>query len=219
MVLTYLAHACFKLEVAGKICIFDPYKYRCFNGALGYEKIDERPDIVLVSHQHDDHNGTFELKGDFKVIDAQGDYEIDSIVIRGISSFHDNDLGRQRGRNIVFIVSDGKISVAHLGDQGCIDSNLISELAGVDVVLIPVGGTYTLGPKEATEFINLLKEPKLIIPMHYKTDKLGFPIRPVEDFLKLNSDKKQKELGSAVLDLDQILPVEGKQIVVMEHTK
>lgn len=214
MKLTYIAHACFKLETGGLRIIFDPYKAGAFGGAVGYRPVNEEADVVLTSHSHEDHNAVSEVKGSPRVINQPEKYNIDGIEITGIKSFHDPNLGRERGENIVFVVKSENISLAHLGDQGFIDDNLIKELSNVDVLLIPIGGTYTLSPSEATEFINKL-ENKLIIPMHYKTKKLDFPIKPLSDFIPLNQDKRLIETRTSVVDLSSYLPVKGNTILIL----
>ncbi len=219
MKLTYMAHACFLLEVNGLQIVFDPYKYHSFSGAVGYDKLNVSADIVLLSHHHDDHAGIEEISGQFDVIDSEGEWEYDGMKIKGVLSYHDPENGKLRGKNTVFIVSTETCSVAHLGDQGVVDANVINELSNVDLVMVPVGGTYTLGPKEACEFITQLKAPKTIVPMHYKTPKLGFPIKGVDEFLTVCSSIPSIEVGSSQVQVEDILEQENKKIVVMKMAK
>ncbi len=214
MKLTYIAHACFKLEIGELKIVFDPYRSGAFGGAVGYRPVDEEADVVLTSHGHEDHNAVSEVKGNPRVITQPGKYDINGVEITGIKSYHDPNLGRERGENIVFVVKSGNISLAHLGDQGFIDETLTKQLSSVDVLLIPIGGTYTLSPHEATEFVNRLKN-KLIIPMHYKTEKLGFPIKPLSDFIALNQDKEIIEINASVVELSSYLPVKENTILVL----
>ena len=218
MKLTYLAHACFLLEANGKKVVFDPYKWRAFEGAVGYDRVNVSADVVLLSHHHDDHAGVEEVRGDFQVFDTPGEYEVDGLKIKGIASHHDPEGGRLRGSNVVFVVSDGSRSVAHLGDQGWVDPKLIRELAQVDVVLLPIGGTYTIGPREAMEFVRQLPVPKVFVPMHYKTPKLGFPIKTLDDFLSLVEGIEVVRAGKSELDLSS-LAISGKRIVVLEMAR
>ena len=97
MKLTYIAHACFKLEIDGLSIIFDPYKTGAFDGAVGYKPIEDKADVVFTSHSHEDHNAVFEVKGSPRLINQPGKYEINGIEIEGIRSFHDPAQGRERG--------------------------------------------------------------------------------------------------------------------------
>ncbi len=211
MLLTYFAHASFKLSTNGVDVIFDPYAPGAFNGMVGYSPINESADIVLVSHRHEDHNAVQEVQGNPKVIDMPFTGKEGPLSIESFVSFHDEKKGSERGENIVFIVRDdvSGITLAHLGDQGCVDRELAKRMQSVDVLLIPIGGTYTLSPETATEFINLLACPKLIVPMHYKTDKIGFPIQPLSAFLDLNQDKRQIKLGRPEVALEDYAGKDG----------
>ncbi len=219
MKLTYMAHACFLLEVNDLKIVFDPYKYRSFNGAVGYEPLNLSADLVLLSHHHDDHAGVEEISGKFDVIDKPGEWEYNGVKIKGIRSYHDPEGGKLRGENIVFIVSFSSLSVAHLGDQGFIDPRLVEELAGVDLIMVPIGGTYTLGPKEACEFISQLAVPKTIVPMHYKTRLLGFPIKGLDEFLTVCDKIPSVDLGSSEVRVEDILEKDAKKIVIMKMAR
>ncbi len=219
MKLTYMAHACFLLEVNGLRIVFDPYKYKAFDGAVGYDRLNISADVVLLSHHHDDHAGIEEISGQFDVIDGPGEWEYQGVRIKGIASYHDPEGGRLRGQNTVFVVSTEALSVAHLGDQGFVDPNLIKELADVDLLMVPIGGTYTLGPEEACEFVSKLPAPKTIVPMHYKTARLGFPIKGLDEFLAVCNDVPFIDIGSSQVQVEDILESEGKKIVIMKMAK
>jgi L-ascorbate metabolism protein UlaG (beta-lactamase superfamily) len=105
--------------------------------------------------------------------------------VRGVPSFHDESRGKERGRNTIFVFEADGLRVAHLGDLGhALSAEEVKAVGPVDVLLAPVGGHFTIGPEDARRVVERLGAG-VVIPMHYKTDVLGFPIRPVEDFLKL----------------------------------
>jgi L-ascorbate metabolism protein UlaG (beta-lactamase superfamily) len=141
-------------------------------------------DIVTISHQHHDHSCLERINGDFFVINEPGEYEIKGVSIFGIPSFHDQVQGGKRGRNTIYIYDIDNLKLVHLGDLGCqLTDKQISQINEVDILMIPVGGIYTLDAKGAVAVVEQL-EPKIIIPMHYKTKDLLFKLNPITDFLK-----------------------------------
>ena len=196
MRIKWYGHASFLIQTSGKNIITDPYVPGAF-GALRYGPIPDNCHIALVSHDHDDHNGVSSLKGSPKVFNSPGTYQVDGIKIKGIHTYHDSSKGKERGENIVFVVESEGIKVCHLGDLGHVLSDAeVKEIGQVDVLLIPVGGTYTIGPEEARRVVDLLK-PRVVIPMHYKTPKCGFPLKSVDDFIK-GIDRVKRIKGSEV---------------------
>ncbi len=214
MKITYLAHACFLIETSKRI-ITDPYEPGSYSGSVGYAPINESADIVTVSHQHWDHNAVSQVKGNPIVIDAPRQENISGIKIKGIESFHDRSKGSERGKNIIFIIETEGIKLAHFGDQGFVTSE---GLKGLDIILLPVGGVFTIGPQEAKEIVDMIN-PRIVIPMHYKTPKLGFDIKGVDDFLKLNKDKEIEIMDGSSLEITpDILPSKCK-VVVLRHSR
>jgi L-ascorbate metabolism protein UlaG (beta-lactamase superfamily) len=189
MKIQWLGHASFAITTSSnKVIVTDPYESGGYNGAVGYQKIELKADVVTVSHQHADHNYTKSLQGNPRVIDRKGEYAINDIKINGISSFHDSSEGKERGVNIIFIYETDGLRLAHFGDLGhVLSKEQIKEIGELDVLFIPTGGYFTIDSKAATEMVKQIA-PKVAIPMHYKTDALGFPIALVDDFLK---DKKK----------------------------
>jgi L-ascorbate metabolism protein UlaG (beta-lactamase superfamily) len=148
-------------------------------------------------------------------VKGSGSKTIKGISFKGISTFHDPSKGSERGTNTIFIFSVDGIRVCHLGDLGHILSeNELAEIGPVDLLLIPVGGYFTIDPKEATRVAEQLK-PKVLIPMHFKTEKCGFPIAPVEDFLKGKQNSRQPRTTEVAFD-KATLP-HHMEIVVLEH--
>jgi L-ascorbate metabolism protein UlaG (beta-lactamase superfamily) len=135
--------------------------------------------------------------------------------MKGISTYHDTSKGSERGSNTIFTLKMDNIQLCHLGDLGHLLSDKeLAEIGPVDILLIPVGGFFTIDPKEATRVAEQIK-PKILIPMHFKTQKCGFPIAPVEDFLKGKTNTKRPKASEASFD-KAILP-QQMEIVVLEH--
>ena len=178
MKITWLGHACFLIEATKKI-LTDP-----FDQQLGYPDLKATADLVTVSHQHFDHNAVQLVSGKPQVIQSAGKHSFSGIKIKGVPSFHDKAGGTQRGENIIFIIETEDIRLCHLGDLGhALEKSTAEQIGRVDVLLIPVGGYYTINAAEAkkvTEQIN----PRYAVPMHYKTSYINLPIAPVEEFLK-----------------------------------
>ena len=171
MTIQYYGHSCFKITTKPEgrgsgedVTIFiDPFdKETCPRPPQG------KADIVTVSHDHHDHNNTASLRGDFQVIDLPGEYSIKGVSITGINSYHDNVEGKERGLNTIFAFESEGIRFCHLGDLGSkLTKEQLEEVNGVDVLAIPIGGTFTLDGKGAKEVVDQV-EPKIVIPMHYK---------------------------------------------------
>ena len=195
MEITWYGHAAFLITTGqGVKIITDPYKP---GGSIVYGSIPDEADIVTVSHDHADHNYVEGLPGQPTVIKGVGRHEIKGIVVEGIATYHDDAGGSQRGDNIIFTFSADDIRVCHLGDLGHrLSDKEVQQLGQVDVLLIPVGGFFTIGPKEATTVADQLR-PQLIFPMHVKTAKCNLPIEPVDAFLQRKKEvrmaKKRKK--------------------------
>lgn len=177
--------ALFKLKGKNAQVIIDPFDEN-FTG-LKLPK-DLTADIVLASHSHEDHSNTKAVtspNGKLMVFDTLGEYEVAGVVVTAISSFHDNSQGSERGKNIIFHLMIDGLNIAHLGDlgQSQLTEEQISQIGEVDILLIPVGGIFTIDSKVAVSIVSQL-EPKIIIPMHYKIEGLKFELEEVEKFLK-----------------------------------
>ena len=195
--------------------ITDPYESGGYGGQLAYGKIQDQADIVLTSHDHADHNDTKSLPGSPQIVKGSGSKTVKGISLKGIPTYHDSSRGTERGANTIFTFSVDGIRVCHLGDLGHILSEKeLAEIGPVDILLIPVGGYFTIDGKEATRVADQIK-PKILIPMHVKTEKCGFPIAPVEDFLKGKSRVKRAKATEVTFDKDN-LP-QQVEIVVLDH--
>jgi len=166
-----------------------------FNASVGYPLPSVEADVVLVSHSHGDHNNTAVAKGNPKIVRTEGESTAAGISFLGVSSFHDNSGGAQRGKNIIFVWEMDGVRLAHLGDLGQqeLTADQVAEIGKVDLIFIPVGGNYTIDAKQATKVMEQLS-PKLVFPMHYKTDVANLPIASVDGFLdgKDNVEKAGK---------------------------
>ncbi len=216
MKIKWYGHAAFKITTDKGIgMIIDPYEPGAYNGALSYGKIDEEADIVLTSHDHADHNYIKTIAGEYTLIDKAGEYDLQGIKIKAFSSFHDATSGKERGGNLIFVIAADDLTLVHTGDIGHdLDADMLKKIGKVDIVLLPVGGFFTIDASQAAKMISTLA-PRLTIPMHYKTDKCGFPIAPVEEFTKGKNNVR-------VLDKEEVeirkenLPAQT-EVLVLRH--
>jgi L-ascorbate metabolism protein UlaG (beta-lactamase superfamily) len=173
-------HACF--EVTNDITLVtDPHDGK----SIGIPAPNVAGDIILVSHDHYDHNSVKSVEKDgSKVVMDERKRTIDDIEIRGIESFHDEAQGAKRGENIIYKFTVDGIKFCHLGDLGHeIDERTVQEIGEVDVLFIPIGGTFTVDDRQAWNVIKAIK-PKIVIPMHYKIGGLSLPIAGIDSFLE-----------------------------------
>jgi len=196
MEITWLGHSCFLLQDSkGRKLLTDP-----FDTTLGYEIYKGSPDIVTISHQHFDHNYTKELNGNYKILDKVGMFYICDIPIKGTPSYHDKDKGAKRGDNIIFTFKMDDYTLCHLGDLGhSLSNDDIDAIGNVDILFIPVGGNYTIDGKEASEVTKKIN-PKIVIPMHYKTPLVSFPIDGVEKFLMYMKNASKIDSNTLIIN-------------------
>lgn len=214
MEISFLGHSSFKIRGKTATLVTDPYSPQMVG--LKFPKVEA--DIVTITHQHEDHNQKDQVLGSPFVVSGPGEYEVKNVSIFGISSFHDSSEGSERGQNTLFLIEMDGIRIAHLGDLGYkLSDRQLEELNGVDILLVPVGGIYTLDPRQASEVISQL-EPKFVIPMHYNFPGLNSAVfgkmSTVEDFLKEMGEKGQY-LPKLQISREK-LP-EETQIIVLER--
>jgi len=212
MKVKWLGHASFLITSTGDLRIItDPYKT---GAGLDYKPINEKADIVTVSHEHADHNNIAAVSGNPQVVKTVGVKEVKGIKFKGVATYHDESRGKQRGTNIIFCFTLDGINVCHLGDLGHpLSQEELSQIGQVDVLLIPVGGFYTIDARVANDVCKQLK-PKVVIPMHYKTDKCAYPIASAEEFLKGRTPLRR--LDSSEVDLEAGKLPAG-ETVVLKH--
>ena len=213
MKIKWLGHASFLITSdSGVRVITDPYNR---GGGVDYGQIEETADIVTVSHKHKDHNNVGAVKGKPVVIDAPEAKNVKGIEFLGVPCYHDGAKGAQRGPNIAFCFTVDDVRVCHLGDLGHeLDAGKVKEIGAVDVVLIPVGGFYTIDARQAGAVSEALK-PKVVIPMHVRTAKCDYPIAGVEDFLKGRKNVTRVAASETEIKKDK-LPSET-ETVVLQH--
>ena len=184
MKIEFLGHAAFLITTAdGTKIVTDPYEPGGFGGAIAYGPLKDPADIVVISHDHADHNHVKMVPGKPLVVTGMGEQTHRGIVFRALAAHHDANRGAERGENIVRVIEADDISVCHLGDLGhALSAEDATALGSLDVLMVPVGGTFTIDAKGATEVVNLLR-PRIAIPMHYRTPKVSLGIAPVDDFL------------------------------------
>lgn len=209
----WLGHASFLItSEEGLRIITDPYSV---GGGINYERIDETADIVTVSHKHGDHNGVSSVGGRPEIVDRPGIRTVAGAEFLGIATYHDEEKGKQRGPNTIFCFAVDGVRVCHLGDLGHqLEESTVAEIGAVDVLLVPVGGVFTIDASAATKVCESLR-PRVIIPMHFKTPKCDYPIAGVEPFLKGKESVRQLNASEAVFEREKLPSV--TEIVVVSH--
>ena len=215
MEVTYLGHSCFEIKErrgqAGVVTVVvDPFDPKVTGLSL---KKGVSADVLLITHNHPDHNFVSGVSGSSYVISGPGEYEVREVKIIGVKSFHDEKGGEERGRNTIYSFVMGGVSFCHLGDLGtALTDAQVEEIGKVDVLFVPVGGTYTVDPKKAVEVATQL-EPLIVIPMHYKTTGgKNESLHDVSDFVR-EFGKPQKTEPSLKVTKDS-LPLELEVIVL-----
>ena len=195
------------------VVFFDP-----FDKSVGLRPPQGQADLVLVSHNHADHNNVEALKGEPYVIDIPGEYSAKGANIIGIASYHDDKNGAERGENTIFVLEAEDLRICHLGDLGTdLSEKQLEKINGIDILMIPIGGgDYTIDGKKAVDIIKKI-EPKIIIPMHYKIKGSTVDIDdekvfcnelgncPKEKVSKINIKKKdleEKEMEVVLMDIE-----------------
>lgn len=213
MIITWLGQSAFKLQDKissdGVTVVTDPY-----GKETGLKMPSFEADIVTVSHDHADHNNVEALRGNPFVIDCAGEFDTKGILIEGIDSYHDEEEGKLRGGNIIYRIEIDDISIVHLGDLGHVLSNeQLEKLVGTDILLVPVGGKFTLDAKKAVEVISQI-EPRIVIPMHYKVDGLAYEdFDSIEKFIKELGIEPSREEKLKITKKD--LPQEEMELVIL----
>jgi L-ascorbate metabolism protein UlaG (beta-lactamase superfamily) len=180
MKITWLGHSSFLLKDSkDRTVLMDP-----FDESVGYTIYKGNADIVTISHHHFDHDFTEAVQGYPHIIDKVGNFYESDIPITGFPSYHDNVKGDKRGLNTIYIVEMDNLRICHLGDLGYILTKEEAAALGViDILFIPVGGNYTIDGGDAAKLAKVINS-HIVIPMHYKTEAINFPISGAEDFLQ-----------------------------------
>ncbi len=186
-----------------------------FDETTGLKLPKLEADILLVTHQHHDHNNVKAVSGNPFLVEGPGEYEVKEVYIEGIPSLHDSSLGKERGDNTIYTIEAEGIKICHLGDLGQkeLTSEQLEKIGEIDILMIPVGGVYTIGVKEAVRIMSQI-EPNIIIPMHYQIPKLKLKLDGVDKFLKTMGIKKVSPLPKLSIKKKDILPEEAKIIIL-----
>ena len=160
--------------------VIDPFDK---NIGLKLPKVEAQ--ILLITHNHSDHSNKKAIGGNPFLIEGPGEYETKGIYIKGVLGFHDNSQGEERGKVVFYIIEVENMKICHLSDIGQreLTSEQIEQIGDVDILMIPVGGVYTLDAKQASSIISQI-EPKMVIPMHYQVPKLNLKLNSLDQFLK-----------------------------------
>jgi L-ascorbate metabolism protein UlaG (beta-lactamase superfamily) len=216
MDITFLGHSSLKMKTRTATVITDPFDPQMVG--LKYSGVEG--DIVTVSHAHKDHNAVDKVSGVKKVLEGPGEYEVMGVSVIGYPSFHDDKSGAERGKNTIYVIEAEGLRIAHLGDIGhTLSDDLVNEIGSIDVLMIPVGGKFTIGPKEATEIVGKI-DPYFILPMHYSEQGLN-----AQTFAGIESvDTFLKEIGMIVENLpkfslkkEDILEDQGSKVIILER--
>jgi L-ascorbate metabolism protein UlaG (beta-lactamase superfamily) len=208
MNIQYYGHSCFKVvtKPGGRntenITIFiDP-----FDKYIGLKPPQGKADAVFVSHtQHKDHNNKDAIKGDPVVFETAGEFSVGGINVTGIDSFHDDKEGQERGRNTIFTLDTEDIRICHLGDLGTnLSSRQLEKIGGVDILMVPVGGNFTIDGKMAAKICQKL-EPSLIIPMHFKVKDLKLDIADEKEFCNEIGDCPKERVNKITIKKKELL--------------
>lgn len=209
MTITWYGQSCFKVQTKDTTIVTDP-----FDKSIGLKPYAGGADVVTVSHSHYDHNNVGALRGTPLVINTPGEYEIKNIFINGLASFHDKKSGAERGLNTIYVFEAEDMRVCHLGDLGeALSDKAIDNLGQIDILMIPVGGVYTIDAKEASELIDRL-EPSIVLPMHYKIAAINIKFDPLDKFLSTRGIKSKETMDHLTIKKKELVAEEGKVIVL-----
>lgn len=190
-----------------------------FDPSIGLKMPVLEADLVLSTHDHEDHNNVKAVKGPAGgapfVITGPGEYEIKDISVRGIPSFHDEKEGKERGENTIYMIEAEGMRLCHLGDLGQseLTADQVSKIGNIDILFVPVGGVYTIDAKAAAKIVSQI-EPRIVIPMHYMLANLRFKLEKVDEFLKEMGVKNAEAQPKLAIKLRDFTSEETKVIVL-----
>lgn len=214
--LTWAGQSCFQISVSNSRdhaadIVIDPFD----EDFTGLKLPNLSADIALITHNHKDHNNIKDLKGDPFVIQGPGEYEVKEVFIQGIPSFHDDKGGKEKGQNTIYTIEAEELRFCHLGDLGqkLLTDEQLEKIDKVDVLMIPVGGEYTIDSSAAQKIISQI-EPKIVIPMHYALPKSKEKLDDVSKFLK-TMGKPSITAQDKFIVKASTLPKDGMEIVVL----
>ena len=200
MKIEWLGHSCFKLtESTGTTIVTEPFDKEI----VGYDMAKTGSDVVTCSHQHKDHNAIVRIDGEPLVLSECGFWEIKGVDISSMRSYHDDKLGKKRGENKIFKFRMDGVDLCHMGDIGeeC-TVRLADGVGSVNVLMIPVGGNYTIDAKQAKKYVDIMM-PDVVIPMHFKTSKSEVDIEKLDEFIDLFDEEQIKVIDGQSIEFDR----------------
>ncbi|MBC7074327.1 MBL fold metallo-hydrolase [Candidatus Parcubacteria bacterium] len=210
MEIVWHGHSFFEITTKHAKIAIDP-----FSKEIGLLPKRTKADILLISHHHPDHCNKEVILGEYFLIDSPGEYELKNVFVDAIESFHDEKEGKERGKNLIFVIEAEGKRICHLGDFGQkeLKEEQRERIGSVNLLLVPVGGKFTISAKEAVKLVKEL-QPNIVIPMHYFVEGLKFKLDKVDEFLKLMGEKNLKPIPKLKLKKDEKLPEESKVVLL-----
>lgn len=210
MTISWYGQSCFRLETKEASVLIDP-----FNKDIGLRTPRLNDSIFLVTHDHYDHNNIESVPADSFTVTGPGEYEKSGVYIEGILSYHDNIQGTERGLNTIYVIRNEEMRLCHLGDlgQAKLTDEQVEAIGDIDILFVPIGGTYTCDGRQAAEVVNQI-EPKIIIPMHYKIPGLAVDLDGPQKFLK-EIGLKPEEVENFKIN-KKTLPVEETKLIMFK---
>jgi len=199
-------HSCFEFADENELTLVtDPHDGK----SIGIKQPDVIANIVTMSHDHFDHNAERVIQGnDKKLVTGSGSKTVKGIPIKGVASFHDEEEGAKRGENIMYKFEMENLKICHLGDLGeLLDEKQVSQIGEIDILFIPVGGTFTLDAENAWKVIGEIN-PRVVVPMHFRVGGLSLSIAPVDGFLELANKDFIVKVGNEIELTKDDLPEE-----------
>ena len=180
MTITWYGQSCFRLEGKNSSILIDP-----FAKEIGLKPPRLNADLILVTHEHSDHNNVDGALAETFMVRGPGEYEKHGVYIEGIRSYHDNSEGKERGLNTIYLIRAEELRLCHLGDFGQekLTDEQIAAIGDVDILFLPVGGNYTIDGVQAAKLVKDV-EPKIVIPMHYQVPGLSSDMEDAQKFIK-----------------------------------
>ncbi|MEZ4523520.1 MAG: MBL fold metallo-hydrolase [Thermomicrobiales bacterium] len=215
MKLKFYAQSAFHITADdGTRIMIDPFNQ---NERMRYDPTFDEADIVLVTHEHGDHANVDAVPGDYRVVRGTGTQAVRGMSFHGIGSYHDKEEGASRGPNTIFVFDVDGVRIAHFGDQGCeLSATQLSQLTGVNVMIAPIGGGFTLEPELIWDLAEKVK-PNVFVPCHFKTDAVDLPFLTVDEFVEGKDNVRRPGDSEITLDADN-LP-EPIEILVMDRSR
>ena len=214
MEISYLGHSSFRIKTRNSYIVTDPFN----SEAVGFKFPKTEANIVTISHDHKDHNFAAGISNPSRIIQGPGEYEVLGISILGYSSFHDASKGKERGKNTIYVIESEGLRVCHLGDLGYeLTKEEIEEIGDIDILMVPVGGFYTIDSKDANSLVKAF-QPYFTLPMHYfekgMNEQVFSKIKTLDDFLK-DSDLSVERVAKLIIKSDEL--TDEQKIVVLER--